>query len=243
MLKVSRPIRFGAIASSRCILPELTNAAVARTVSLRQLTFLYPRLWQQWSDMAVVFMTTIQDIVVMLNAAMINDDDDRPAGRERSHETSVIRRKNPRIWNPYEHVVAISSSSSFFSSSSSSLLQSLSSSSSPSSLSSISSVQPHQQPFVRLESTQSVAGPLRGSTSSQVNTAADLQLQRSRCEVSDRPYRCSRCAKSFRRSSTLATHFLIHTDIRPYVCSFCDKRFHQKSDMKKHTYVHTGNDY
>jgi len=174
---------------------------------------------------------------------MINDDDERPAGRERSHEASVIRRDNPRIWNPYEHVVAVSSSSF---SSSSSALQSLSSSpsspSSSSSSSSIGSVQPHQQQFLRLLSTQSVAGPLRGSTSSQVNASADLHLQRSRCDVSDRPYRCARCAKSFRRSSTLATHFLIHTNIRPYACSFCDKRFHQKSDMKKHTYVHTGND-
>ena len=157
-------------------------------------------------------------------------------GSERSHETTAVRRKNPRIWNPYEHVVAVSSCFS-------SLPSLSSSSSSSSSLSSIRSVQPRQQPFMPLLSTQSVAGPAAaGSTSSQLNTAAGLHLQRSRGEVSDRPYRCARCAKSFRRSSTLATHLLIHTDIRPYACSFCDKRFHQKSDMKKHTYVHTGND-
>ncbi|KAK2498794.1 hypothetical protein MC885_007579, partial [Smutsia gigantea] len=56
----------------------------------------------------------------------------------------------------------------------------------------------------------------------------------------DKPYKCSKCWKSFNNSSHLRTHQRTHSGEKPYKCSECGKCFSNSSHLIQHLRTHTG---
>lgn len=57
--------------------------------------------------------------------------------------------------------------------------------------------------------------------------------------VGEKPFLCKVCMKRFSTSSSLNTHFRIHTGQKPHECPFCGKRFTASSNLYYHRMTHS----
>ena len=82
--------------------------------------------------------------------------------------------------------------------------------------------------------------PFKCTECAKVFTQAGNFLQHMRTHTEEKPYKCKECHKAFTQSGDLKMHMRTHTGEKPYKCDVCDKAFTQKGNWKKHMRTHTG---
>ena len=58
--------------------------------------------------------------------------------------------------------------------------------------------------------------------------------------LDERPFKCKKCNKKFRRRAVLILHERIHTGEKPFTCDVCERPFNSKVHLKRHMKIHTG---
>ncbi|KAJ8005219.1 hypothetical protein DPEC_G00144360 [Dallia pectoralis] len=67
-----------------------------------------------------------------------------------------------------------------------------------------------------------------------------LVKHRHTAHVSERRFKCSACAKTFKKQIHLRNHLRTHTGERPFQCSDCGKTFSSLANLSRHNLTHSG---
>ncbi|KAM7014961.1 uncharacterized protein LKV04_012864 [Tautogolabrus adspersus] len=74
----------------------------------------------------------------------------------------------------------------------------------------------------------------------ELNSQGNSKKLQQAGEISDRPYTCSVCKKTFKMKSILTRHMKTHSGEKPHSCSVCGKSFIQRSYLQTHLKSHSG---
>ncbi|XP_053532323.1 zinc finger protein 585B isoform X3 [Ictalurus punctatus] len=82
--------------------------------------------------------------------------------------------------------------------------------------------------------------PFRCSLCDKSFTLEFNLLKHQKLHAGEKPFCCKRCGKTFTQLYNLTSHQRTHTGEKPFLCSQCGKRFSQASKLKTHGRIHTG---